>query len=229
MYLDSSGDMTTMEVSNSVEAWYAKKANARNNAKLLYDVSEEFGVEIPTLTDLYSYDHSTIAACTTETLYNDLFTQRDGSITVLNNCVDTTVCKNGVIYKMHPSEGMWLFRGPLKTNSGMMHYGDSFGDQRLQTSFPVASNIVNEAYPWKGHNLRGSSVCNRGVGFVYSRDSSVVSRINMHGELCTDTPHTNKYTCVDESFLSSLKQSMWKRDNGITELIPIAVVHQQDV
>jgi len=97
-----------MEVCDSVETWYTRKVNERNNCRLLYDVAQEFDLDIPTTIDTHSYENTNIASCTTETIHNDMFTQRNGNITVLNNCVDTTVSKNGILYNMHPSEVSWL-------------------------------------------------------------------------------------------------------------------------
>ena len=36
--------------------------------------------------------------------------QRDGKITILSKCTDTTRVQNGVLCSMHPSEGFWLFK-----------------------------------------------------------------------------------------------------------------------
>jgi hypothetical protein len=53
------------------------------------------------------------------------------------------------------------------------------------------------------------------------------SRIRRTGEIYVGSTRLQRYTCVDESFLSALQMNQWKRDNGITELIPIAVVYQE--
>jgi hypothetical protein len=122
-------------------------------------------------------------------------------------------------------QGVWLFKGPLKTNSAMMHYGDSFGDERLQTSFPVSVTPVRGNYCWK-NNMQQQHTQQRSMGMLTTQDSSSIARINTHGEIYTGARSLERYTCVDESFMSGLQASHWKRDNGITELIPIAVVHQ---
>ena len=115
--------MSAGDVCNSSETWYAKKTNERNNCRILYDVANAFNLDIDTISDSYSYDHTTTAACTTETMHSDMFIQKNGMVTVLNKCVDTTTSKNGILYNMHASEGVWLFKGPLTTSSAMMHYG----------------------------------------------------------------------------------------------------------
>jgi hypothetical protein len=218
--------MSCGDICNSTETWYARKMNERNNCRVLYSVADAFDLGIPIMSDSYSYDHETIAASTTETVHSDMFTQKNGKVTVLNKCTDTTMSKNGILYNMHPSEGVWLFKGPLKTNSAMSLYGNSFGDERLQTSFPVGATVVKGNYSWK-RNMLQTCVCNRAVGFLTTRDSSSIARVNSQGETCMGDMSPQQYTCVDESFLAALQLNHWKRENGITELIPIAVVHQE--
>jgi hypothetical protein len=225
MFLDIDGGMSAGDICSSTETWYARKTNERNNCRILHEIASEFGLNIPTMSDPYSYDYTTIAASTTETIHSDLFLQKNGSVTVLNKCTDTTTSNNGILYNMHPSEGVWLFKGPLKTNSGMTYYGDSFGDERLQTSFPIAASIIKQGYSWK-NNLHNQRVCSRPVGVVTTRDSNSIARIDTVGNIYTNTDDVERYTCVDESFLSSLQLSHWKRENGITELIPIAVIRK---
>jgi hypothetical protein len=108
--LDINEDMSVGEICSSTETWYARKTNERNNCRVLYDVANAFDLCIPTMSDAYSYDHSSIAACTTETLHSDIFAQKDRMVTVLNQCTDTTVSLNGILHNMHPSEGVWLFK-----------------------------------------------------------------------------------------------------------------------
>jgi hypothetical protein len=214
--------MSAGDICNSTETWYARKINERNNLRILYEVANAFNLDIPVMTDSYSFDQTTIAACTTDTMQSDIFIQKDGMLTILNKCTDTTKCQNGILYNMNPSEGVWLFKGPLKTNSAMMHYGDSFGDQKLQTSFPVSANIINRNYSWKNNLSREQE---RDVRFVTTWDGCSVARIDSSGNVCSSN-EISKYSCVDESFFDAIRLSHWKRENGIVELIPIAVVHQ---
>lgn len=62
---------------------------------------------------------------------------------------------------------------------------------------------------------------------MHTRDNNAISRINSQGDIEVREPELEKYTTIDESFLASLQMNQWKRENGITELIPIAVVHQR--
>jgi hypothetical protein len=102
--------MTSGEICHCTETWFAKKANERNNCRILYDIANAFDLTTPIVNDSYSYDHNDTTACTTETIHSDVFTQKNGMITVLNKCIDTTVSNNGIMCNMHPSEGVWLFK-----------------------------------------------------------------------------------------------------------------------
>jgi hypothetical protein len=225
MCLDVNEDMSAVDICNSTETWYAKKANERNNTRIIYDIANAFNLNINTINDSHSYDNISTAACTTDTIHSDIFVQKDGMVSVLNNCVDTTRSNNGIMCNLHPSEGVWLFKGPLKTNSAMTHYGDSFGSEQLQTSFPTATHIINGSYSWKSNSK--FETCNRSMGKTTSKDSDSVARINSQGEICARDSSTYHYTCIDESMMASLQLSKWKRDNGVAELIPIAVIHQE--
>jgi hypothetical protein len=107
----------------------------------------------------------------------------------------------------------------------MMHYGDSFGDERSQTIFPISTTLVDGHYSWK-KNLYSQLLCDRNVGFVAAHDSSSIARINLHGELVAPVGGTQRFTCMDESMLSSLQSNQWRREHGHVEMIPVAVVHQ---
>ena len=62
------------------------------------------------MADACGYDPCRMASCTTETMVNSMVRQRDGQITVMSKCTDTTRVENGVLCSMHPSEGFWLFK-----------------------------------------------------------------------------------------------------------------------
>lgn len=88
--------------------------NDRNNGRILKMVANELNLNIPSMQDSCAYDPKKnpyeVAICTTETMINSMHRQRDGRVTVLVKCVDTTRVENGVLCCMHPSEGFWLFK-----------------------------------------------------------------------------------------------------------------------
>lgn len=102
-----------------------------------------------------------------------------------------------------------------------------FGDGH--SSFPICTSRVHDNYSWKSRPVQNSSVC-RGVPcFVASKDGESICRVDGSGEQAPDKEQERvKYTYIDESYLSMLqKDCHWNRDNGIIELMPIAVVVQQ--
>lgn len=143
--VDVRNDMSCRQVLDSEETWFLRKVSPlpidgpsqgrkgtemrngqacqRNNARVLASVAMEFGLAIPMVSDPYAYEPCSIASCTTETLQYDMVGSKDGRIAFMNKCVETMSCRNGVLCSMHPSEGVWLFKGPLQTNSSMTIYG----------------------------------------------------------------------------------------------------------
>jgi hypothetical protein len=104
MCLDINDDMLSGDMCVATETWYARKTNERNNCRILYDVANAFDLNVPIMSDPYSYDHSSIVAATTDTIHSDICMQKNGMVTVLNNCADTTTSRNGILYNMHPTE-----------------------------------------------------------------------------------------------------------------------------
>jgi hypothetical protein len=105
--------MTAEEVLESEEAYYLRRINGRNNARILKIVADEMNLQIPTMSDNCAYDPKDpykVAVCTTETMINDMLKQKDSRISVLVKCIDTTRIENGTLCCMHPAEGFWLFK-----------------------------------------------------------------------------------------------------------------------
>jgi hypothetical protein len=102
--------MAAEDVLESEEAHYLRRICGRNNARILKMVADEMGLNIPSTVDTCAYDPWEVAVCTTETTINDVQRQKDGRISVLVNCVNSTRIKNGVLCSMHPAEGFWLFK-----------------------------------------------------------------------------------------------------------------------
>jgi hypothetical protein len=137
-----------------------------------------------------------MAAYLTDTLEHDIFLDKDTSrVAVFSGCVDTTRFINGVIVNMHPSEGVWLFRGTPRTGS----FGSMFGDRDVCGAFPTSIPAVKEA---------GSIVVGDGDAVV--RHKSVAEK-------------KREYMCVCEDVFSVFKDMGWNRNNGVVELIPIVV------
>ena len=108
--------MTVEEVLESEEAYYLKRINGRNNTRILKMVADEMGLSVPSVVDTCAYDPYEVAICTTETIINDVHRQKDGMITALVKCVDSTRIENGILCCMHPAEGFWLFKVKKTSN-----------------------------------------------------------------------------------------------------------------
>ena len=146
---------------------------------------------------------------------------------------------------------MWLFKGPIQTSSAMQVYGGSFGAASKGHAFPVSSarylpricpsflsanltpkqSRVHDAYSWKSKAISGSPVCQGTPCIVSSKVSPCVAKIATNGAVGGKTssgskgPCVESHTYVDEAYITSIQEDChWSRDNGIIELIPIAVV-----
>lgn len=222
--------MTVRKVLDSEETWYLRRVNQRNNARILYRIACEFGFIVPVITDpcAANEEESEIVSPTTETVIYDLVRQRRGRASYFSNCTDTLSCKNGILCSMHPSEGVWLFKGPVATHTTMMHYGGPFGREDLQTSFPVSMSPLRQNYTWNCRSVPGSQFAQGKPCFVTSTDCTAVARLDRNANLI-EAGVTDRHTYIDEAYTKMLEDDcMWNRDNGIVELMPIAVVVVQD-
>eukprot|EP00961_Rhodomonas_salina_P001667 23245-Rhodomonas_salina.1 len=69
---------------------------------------------------------------------------------------------------MHPSEGLWVYKGVSRSSGGASHMGFGFGDQRRCGIFPTGSFQVV-----RGKNERlGCS--NLGFSTVFSKNADCV-------------------------------------------------------
>jgi hypothetical protein len=136
-----------------------------------------------------------MAISCTDTLEHDIACH-GGVVSVFSGCCDTTRPFNGILTRMHPAEGMWLFRGASR-NGG---FGSTFGDRNLCGAFPVTQPKVSRhasvAAPW----------------------SDCVVRLHS-----TAPAKPDRYMCFDEAYFRTLEKMQWDRDNGHMELMPIVV------
>ena len=222
-------NMTVRSVLDSDETWYLRRVNQRNNARILYRVASELGLIVPVITDACSANEedSETVSPTTETVLYDIVKQKNNRVSYFSNCVDTLCCRNGILCGMHHSEGVWLFKGPVATNTTMMHYGGPFGNSDLQTSFPVSMCPFRSNYTWNSRSVPGSQVALGKPCFVTSTDCSAIARLDRNANLI-EAPVTDKYTYIDEAYTKMLEDDCkWNRDNGIVQLMPLAVVAVQ--
>ncbi len=156
-------------------------------------------VTIPSFSpqDIQSHTPTSLAIALTDTLEHDISTQGD-TVSIFNACCDTTRPFNGVLARMHPAEGFWLFKGSNRGGG----FGSTFGDRRVCGAFPVTQPRVNRP---QSVAVPGSSEC--------------VVRLPESGAALK----SEKYMCFDEAYFKTLEKMQWDRDNGVIELMPIVV------
>lgn len=143
--------------------------------------------------DIQSHAPAEMAVSTTDTLEHD-FCKTDKRVSVHNSCMDTTKNMNGILCNMHPSEGVWLFRGSYRNNC----FGSMFGDYGTCGIFPTSAPKIK----------RQESLA--------ALDSNCVVRLH-------SKPTKEHYMCFDESYFKVLENMQWNRDYGYVELMPIVV------
>lgn len=148
MMLDLGKTATLSEAARCEETWWLRKACSRARNRLLYLACEALSlVPQQSITDVHSHDPVKIAAPICETLRYDFFQTNDDHVTFLNCCVDTTRIQNGILCKMHNTEGLWVFKGAPRSNSNSF-FGGMFGRKDHLSVFPMQTNeITNKKMP----------------------------------------------------------------------------------
>ena len=93
-----------------------RKAAQRARARVALLAAEHFGLQIPTTIDLCSYDSVKIGVPVVDTIDFNIQPGGDDQIEFYSACCDTTAVQNGIIMRMHQSEGYWIFRWALKSS-----------------------------------------------------------------------------------------------------------------
>ena len=136
-----------------------------------------------------------MAIPTSETLEHDIADMGDGRVAVYNLCADTTRRNaNGFVCNMHPSEGVWLFRGAPRGSC----YGSMYGDHRTCGVIPTCAPRV----------ARRQS--------ILVKDSECIVRLR-------SAPERAPYVCFDERWFRNMEAMQWNRDHTCVELVPIVV------
>ena len=197
MMIDVGHHFNCLDTVNSEEVWWLRRACFRARCRLLKMLADSFGLKVPYVDDVQAYDESVyMAVHTTDTVENDV-SCANGSVYFNNQCVDTTKITNGMLVKMHPSEGYILFRG---NSRGGSDYGAMFGFHSVCGAFPTRSPLLPKG----------------------SRNSI---RVRASPEIVVqDGPASDEsFMCFDEAFFKMLEKMQWNRDNGFIELIPVVV------
>lgn len=207
LFLDVASQSTVDELTECQETWWLKKACNRSRARIIKMVADKFEIPVPCITDVHSYNNQEIAIPTTDTLSYDLTKSGNSHYSLFSMCTDTTTSKNGILFKLHPSEGYWVFRGPSRSSRGVQSFGSAFGNQQICGSFPTETYKIGE---YSKH------IPKKGNRSIITRDHTTVCRPSENNS-------NFEYMWPDEQFLKNLETMEWNRDNGIVELMPIVV------
>jgi hypothetical protein len=206
LLLDVGNEFTCQEVAFSEEAWWLRKACQRARAKIALMTAKHYGLEISTCTDLFSFNQDQIGVPVVDTVEFDLKEAPDDVVEFYSACTDTTATQNGIITKMHESEGMWIFRGNAKSSAKATSFGALFGSKSVCGVFPTRS-------PYYKRNQGSPS-------FVNGLDTELIVRHTSAPRLKADG---HVFQCFDEQFFGNLTTMQWDRNSGIIELVPIVV------
>ena len=201
LLIDVGRKWTAQEVAVSEEAWWLRRACYRGRCRLIRSLADAFGLRVQGIQDIQAREPVGMAISCTDTLEHDLYHHGgSGVVSVFNGCADTTRPFNGLLARMHPLEGAWLFRGASRSGG----FGSTFGSRRVCGAFPVTQPVVQ----------RGGSV------LVPTAADSVV---RLRSESVVGKQPRQSVMCFDEAYFRTLERMQWNRDNGFVELMPIIV------
>ena len=201
LVIDMGSNCTASEMAESEEAWWLKRACQRARCRLIKMLADKFGLRVQCVDDVLAYTTDCpglLAVPATDTGEHDI-SRKESTVSVHNLCVDTTRVTNGILCRMHPSEGYWMFRGAPR---GAGTNGAMFGSFKACGAFPTRSPSISQ--PAKHLN-------------AVQDGKDVVRQVGENNQ------NIGKYLCFDEAFFKNLERMQWNRDNGFVELIPIVV------
>ena len=203
---DVGNEFTCQEVAFSEETWWLRKACQRARCRIALMAANHFELSIPTCIDMFSFNQEPIGIPLCDTVEFDIKEASDDTVEFYSACTDTTAVQNGILCRMHESEGMWVFRGGVKSSAKATSFGALFGSKAVCGVFPTRS-------PYYRKNLGSQS-------FVNGLDTELIVRHS-------STPRTKAdgyvFQCFDEQYFSNLGRMQWDRNSGVIELVPIVV------
>lgn len=197
LLIDVGAKWTAREVAESEEAWWLRKACLRARCALIKRLADAFELRVPSMLDIQAHRATTVAIACTDTVEHDLaYCAGRDQVSVFNGCCDTSRPFNGIVARMHPAEGLWLFRGAARGGG----FGSVFGDARVCGAFPASQPRVERAES------------------MAAPQSECVVRLQSRAPA-----RAERYMCFDEAYFRTLERMQWDRDNGFIELMPIVV------
>lgn len=206
LLLDVGNEFNCQEVAFSEEAWWLRKACQRSRSRIALLTAKHYGLEISTCTDLFSFNQDPIGVPVVDTVEFDIKEMPDETVEFYSACTDTTAIQNGIIAKMHESEGLWIFRGGAKSSAKATSFGALFGSKSVCGVFPTRSPYYKRT--------QGSP------SFVNGLDTELIVRHTSTPRLKADG---HVFQCFDEQFFGNLTAMQWDRNSGVIELVPIVI------
>jgi hypothetical protein len=206
LLLDVGNEFDCKDVAFSEEVWWLRKACQRARCRVGLMVAEHFGLNIATTRDLFAFNQDPIGVPVADTVEFDIKEGGDGTVEFYSGCVDTTGIQNGILAKMHDSEGIWVFRGSAKSSAKITSFGALFGSKANCGVFPTRSPYYKRTQ---------GSPCH-----VNGLDSDLIVR---HASQPRTKPDGYVFQCFDERFFSNLTSMQWDRNCGVIEMVPIVV------
>ena len=183
-----------------------RKAAQRARARVAYLTAQHFGLQIPSTVDLCSYDGVQIGVPVVDTIEFNIQPGENDMVEFYSACCDTTAVQNGIIVRMQPSEGFWIFRGAQKSSAKLTNFGAMFGSKAVCGVFPTRAAFYKK--------LQGSP------SFVHGLDTEIIVRQASAPRVKVDG---YVFQCFDEQFLGNLLRMQWDRNSGVIELVPVVV------
>eukprot|EP00961_Rhodomonas_salina_P174714 2356614-Rhodomonas_salina.8 len=127
---------TAQQLAVSEEMWWLSNVNMRNRNRLIYEFAKELNIEIPVIEDCHSFQEAYLMAQpTTHNFLHSVCMLSDTVVGVMNECIPTQHVSNGVVCRLAPSEGIWVFNGTQRHN--ISRFGGPFGSS--DTVFPLTT------------------------------------------------------------------------------------------
>ena len=199
LMMDVGDQWTAKEVVDSEEVWWLRKACQRARCMVASDIAAKFGLRIYEALDVHSFYPRKIGVPTVDTIENNLLID-ESNVYLTNRCCEVTNHQNGILVRMNPVEGYWLFRGNTKSSTKITNFG-------LLHMWKYGAFPTNSPY----YRVGMGSPC-----YVAGKDNRLVVR---------DTPiaEGGVYQCFDEHYMRNLETMGWNRDHGVVELMPVVV------
>lgn len=212
---------TVAQVAGSEEVWWLSNVNMRNRNRLILLLAEELGIHIPTVEDYHAFHpNMNMAHPLAHTFLSALYTTREGEITFTNECIPTSHVSSGIVCRMAPWDGVWVFKGPHANAHRPL--GTGFGTSN--TAFPLTvvklnSKMESDARDAQFVVVRGSQnkssvwtdIATQPVQVDAVSSGSDDDLVSDRALLEMDEIDTSSFNAVSDPELNSIALDAWKR------------------